>query len=77
MTGFFSLEQRDGRWWFTTPTGERFWSIGMNHIDSAALRFPESGDTWQREFGNSQQRWLAAADPYWQVMDGIQRRITP
>ena len=47
MTGFFSTGQRDGRWWFITPEDERFWSIGLNHIDSAALRFPESGGVWR------------------------------
>ena len=58
MTNFFGIEQRDGRWWFITPEGKRFWSIGMNHIDSASLRFSESDDVWEREFDNSQQAWL-------------------
>ena len=58
MTGFFQIEQRDDRWWFVTPEGEPFWSIGMNHIDSAALRFAESGGVWEGDFGNSQERWL-------------------
>jgi hypothetical protein len=60
MTGFFRVEQHENRWWFITPEGKRFWSIGMNHIDSAAIRFAESGDIWQREFGNSQERWLSS-----------------
>ena len=60
MTTFFSIERRGDRWWFITPEGELFWSIGMNHIDAAALRFPESGDIWEREFGNSQKQWLAS-----------------
>ena len=46
MTGFFTVGQRDGRWWFVTPDGNPFWSIGMNHIDSAALRFAESDGVW-------------------------------
>jgi len=58
MTQYFTAEQRNGRWWFITPGGTPFWSIGMNHIDSAALRFAESEDVWEREFGNSQKRWL-------------------
>lgn len=58
--GCFDVARRDGRWWFVTPEGERFWSIGLNHIDGAALRFLESGGVWRREFGNSQARWLAA-----------------
>lgn len=60
MTDFFTVSERDGRWWFITPDGKPFWSIGMNHIDSAALRFRDSGGVWEREFGNSQERWLHA-----------------
>lgn len=30
----------------------------MNHIDSASLRFADSGDVWTKTFGNSQERWL-------------------
>lgn len=60
MTGFFTVGQREGRWWFITPEGERMWSIGMNHIDSAPLRYAESNGVWDRQFGNSQERWLSA-----------------
>ena len=58
--GFFRLRQVDGRWWLITPDGHRFWSIGMNHIDAAAIRFPVSRDVWQREYQNSQEKWLAS-----------------
>ena len=60
MAGSYTIEKRDGRWWFITPDGAPFWSIGINHIDSAALRFAESGGVWEREFGNSHERWLGA-----------------
>ena len=43
MADFYTIEERDGRWWFIAPDGAPFWSIGMNHIDSAALRYAESG----------------------------------
>jgi hypothetical protein len=59
-SGFYSVRRRGGRWWFVDPHGERFWSMGMNHIDSAALRFCESGGVWWEAFGNSQERWLKA-----------------
>ena len=39
MADFYTIEQRDGRWWFIAPDGAPFCSIGMNHIDSAALRY--------------------------------------
>ncbi len=53
MADCYTIEKRDGRWWFITPEGTRFWYIGMNHIDSAALRYTDSDDVWNREFGNS------------------------
>ena len=58
--GYFGAARRNGRWWLITPDGARFWTIGMNHIDSAALRFAGSGPVWERDFGGSQERWLAA-----------------
>ena len=48
MTAFFTIEKRKDRWWFITPEGRPFWSIGMNHIDAAAIRFEESGGILQR-----------------------------
>ena len=51
MAGFYTIERQEGRWWFIRPDGARFWSIGMNHIDSAALRYIESDDVWNRELG--------------------------
>ena len=60
MTDFYTIEKRGGRWWFITPEGTPFWSIGMNHIDSAALRYVESDGVWEREFGNSHEQWLRA-----------------
>jgi hypothetical protein len=29
-TGYFRVEQIDGRWWFVDPEGCRFWSAGVN-----------------------------------------------
>lgn len=58
MKSFYRVEKREGKWWFIAPEGQEFWSIGMNHIDSAALRFPDSQQVWESEFENSQRRWL-------------------
>jgi hypothetical protein len=60
VTKYFTVEQRNGRWWFITPEGAPFWSIGMNHIDSAALRFAKSGGVWEQDFDNNQGLWLRA-----------------
>ena len=55
---FFTLAQRHGRWWFITPKGGPFFSIGLNHIDPSPLRYLDNGDLWQRKYGNSMERWL-------------------
>ena len=60
-SGWFDVGQRAGHWWFLTPEGEPFFSIGMNHIDSATLRYPESGGVWRQRYGNSHRRWLREA----------------
>ncbi len=57
-TGFFALAQRGGCWWFLTPEGKPFFSIGLNHIDAAPLAYPENGDLWLEKYGNSMERWL-------------------
>lgn len=31
-TGFFRVEQRDGRWWFVCPDGHLFYSAGLNGV---------------------------------------------
>lgn len=56
--GFYTVGQRGGHWWLIRPDGRPEFSIGMNHIDSATLRYEESGDIWRERFGNSQERWL-------------------
>ncbi|MBM4081669.1 MAG: agarase, partial [Planctomycetes bacterium] len=42
MAAFFTVGRRGGRWCFITPDAQPFWSIGMNHIDSATLRHTEN-----------------------------------
>ncbi len=59
--GFFTIDRRDGRWWFIDPDGNRFFSLGLNHIDPATLRYPENVHLWRDEYGNSMQRWLQDA----------------
>jgi hypothetical protein len=60
-SGFFRVERRSGHWWFITPDGRPFFSIGMNHIDSSALRYPTSIHIWRERYGNSQERWIIEA----------------
>jgi len=56
--GFFTVGQREGRWWFITPEGRPFFSIGLNHIDSAALRYRENAHIWWDKYANSMEKWL-------------------
>ena len=58
MTHFYRTTRRHGRWFFVDPSGEPFWSLGMNHLDSATLRYPDSGDAWEQRHGNSMEIWL-------------------
>ena len=41
-TGFFRVEQIGGRWWFVSPDGHGFLSMGINHLDLAALKYPDN-----------------------------------
>ena len=54
-TGFFRIGKKNERVCLIDPDGQAFFSLGLNHIDSAPLR---SDDTWQREFGNDARRWM-------------------
>jgi len=55
---YFTVGQRNGRWWLITPEGKPFFSIGLNHIDPSPLRYMANGDLWERKYGNSMERWL-------------------
>ncbi len=56
--GFFTLGQRDDHWWLVTPDGKPFFSLGLNHIDPASLRYPENIHIWRDKYGGSTTRWI-------------------
>lgn len=58
---FYSLEKIDGRWWLIDPKGRPFFSIGLNHIDPASLRYPENKHIWEQKYENSMEKWLNKA----------------
>tara|TARA_Y100000588_G_scaffold184476_1_gene198351 strand:+ start:569 stop:1735 length:1167 start_codon:yes stop_codon:yes gene_type:complete len=56
--GFFTLGQREGHWWLITPNGNPFFTIGINHIDPATMRYQENIDIWREKYGGSTFRWI-------------------
>lgn len=56
--GFYRLGKYKDRTWLVTPEGKPFFTIGFNHIDPAALRYPENIHIWREQYGNSMDRWL-------------------
>ena len=51
--GFFTPGKRKDHWWLITPDGKPFFSMGLNHIDPASLRYPENLDLWREKYGGS------------------------
>ena len=56
--GYFTLGRRKDRWWLITPDRKPFFSMGLNHIDPATLRYPENIDIWKEKYGGSPIRWI-------------------
>ena len=56
--GFFTLGRRKDHWWLITPDGKPFFTMGLNHIDPASLRYPENIHIWREKYGGSTVRWI-------------------
>jgi hypothetical protein len=56
--GFFKVAQKNGRWWLLCPDGDHTFSIGLNHLDPAAIRHLASEGIWEDKYGNSMENWL-------------------
>ncbi len=56
--GFFTIGKGKDHWWLITPEGKPFFTIGMNHIDPASLRYPENIHLWEEKYGGSTIRWI-------------------
>lgn len=56
-TGFFRLQQSDGRWWLVDPDGNEFVSMGVNHADESNLKYPHNADIWRKRYG-SRETWI-------------------
>lgn len=56
--GYFTLGRKKNHWWLITPEGKPFFTIGINHIDPASLRYSENIDIWREKYGGSTMRWI-------------------
>jgi hypothetical protein len=57
--GFFTIARRNGRWWFITPTGSGFLSLGVNHMDLAALKHPDNIHLHRNRYGGDTDRFIS------------------
>jgi hypothetical protein len=56
--GFFTLAKLEERWVLYTPERKPFFSVGLNHIDSSPLRYPENLPRWEQKYGNDNLNWI-------------------
>ena len=56
--GYYTVAQKNGRWWLVDPAGNHTFSIGLNHIDPAAIRYLASNGIWEEKYDNSMEKWL-------------------
>jgi len=57
-TGFFHVAELNGRWWLVTPCGHGFISIGMNHLDLSALKYPDNLHIFKDRYGGNTDRFI-------------------
>ncbi|MCK5174203.1 MAG: agarase [Planctomycetes bacterium] len=56
--GYFTLGKRGNRWILLTPDRKPFFSVGLNHIDSSPLRYPENLSRWEQKYENDTIKWI-------------------
>lgn len=56
--GYFGLARRDSIWTLIDPQGFPFFSIGLNHIDPATLRYIDNIHIWEEKYNSSTLKWL-------------------
>ncbi|WKN44980.1 hypothetical protein [Tunicatimonas pelagia] len=50
-TGYFHLENINGRWWLISPEGNSFLSFGINHIYPELMKRDENRNFWEKRLG--------------------------
>ena len=56
--GFFTLGKLGERWILLTPERQPFFSVGLNHIDSSPLLYPENLTRWKQKYDNNSIKWI-------------------
>ncbi len=56
--GFFTLGRQHDHIWLITPEGTPFFTMGVNHIDPATMRYPENIHIWKEKYDGSTLRWI-------------------
>ena len=57
-TGFFHTHQISDRWWFVSPEGNAFLSVGMNHLDLAAFKHADNSQVFENRYAGSTDRLI-------------------
>jgi len=57
-TGFFRVDALGGRWWFVTPDGHGFVSVGVNHFDLSALKHSDNVHIFRDRYGSSDEQYI-------------------
>jgi len=65
-TGFFRIEHAD-RWWFVTPEGNAYLSLGLNHVEPDMMHYPYNARYWAKELGLGKETNLEAYLPGYQA----------
>ena len=65
-TGFFYVEQLDGRWWCIDPTGAAFFAIGTDHVNynvhwCEALGYAPYAQNIRKKYNNDESAWAKSA----------------
>ena len=55
---FFTVGKVKEHWLFLTPDQKPFFSVGLNHVDSSTLRYPENQHIWEEKYENDQIKWI-------------------
>ena len=72
-TGWFRVEQVKGRWWFVTPGGRLFLSIGVNCVHYGDSTFIEGRDDWFSELPDSNGPFAH----FWGSVSGVHSLAEP